>query len=160
MLVAVPREIQHAGNKHAPHRMYHTRRQRRRERFNESVRKDSPWIIFKTVLHPLTMMYVPVDDQHPGYVFRNKSMRVRTNTVHLSRINKTSLKLPFKSIFLLGISRCYGHIVEHTEPTGSTAHTVVSWWSVSSDRGDMHDRISCSNGYINTFSQEGAKDNL
>lgn len=46
--------------------------------------------------------------------------------------------LPFKPIFLFGISSCYGNIIEHTESIGSTAHTVVSWRSVNNDREVIH----------------------
>lgn len=34
---------------------------------------------------------------------------------------------PLQAVFLPCILRRYGHIIEHTETTGSTAHTVMSW---------------------------------
>lgn len=45
------------------------------------------------------------------------------------KTNQSKEMLPFHSIFLLGISSCYSHVVENTVTIGSTAHTVVSRWS-------------------------------
>lgn len=45
--INMPEDIMHVNNQDQP------------------VRKNSPWIIFKTVLHALTVMYIPVNYQHP-----------------------------------------------------------------------------------------------
>lgn len=38
-----------------------------------------------------------------------------------------SLDTPLQPIFLLGMSGCYSHIVEHTESIGSCPLTMVPW---------------------------------
>lgn len=80
-------------------------------------------------------MNIPVDDQHPekckvvGFIDGCDCC-----TVYVAHSKDLLPFLPFKVIFLLCVSSCYGHVVEHTETVGSAAHTVVSWRSVNTGK--------------------------
>lgn len=95
------------------------------------LKRNSPRVVFKTVLDPLTMMNIPVNDQHPEKLFDSWDLNV---IYELGHTNDLLLFLPFKAIFLLCVLSCYGHVVEHTKTIGSAAHTVVSWRSVNTGK--------------------------
>ena len=70
MLVAVPWEVEHAANNNVVCIIYNDRGKHPDSNSGPSVkRNDSPWIIFKRVLHPLAVMHIPVNYQHPGQIF-------------------------------------------------------------------------------------------
>lgn len=60
MLESMPREVEHAGTKQSMQSWWQLDKPR-----NPSFSHHSPWIILKTVLYPLTVMYIPVNYQHP-----------------------------------------------------------------------------------------------
>lgn len=84
--------------------------------------RDKPWIIFKTVLYPLTMMDIPVNYQNPE---NRKFCKYQAAQLYFISHN-WSKRSPLQTIFLPCVSRCYGHIIEHTESIGSTAHRMMS----------------------------------
>lgn len=73
MLVAMPWEVEHAGAKCNMQNLLHQQTTSTYKIKNTSISKHSPWIIFKTVLYPLTVMYIPVNYQHP----ENKHVEVK-----------------------------------------------------------------------------------
>lgn len=66
MLIAVPREVEHAGTQCSKMQNLLCQKTRQHPHKQSRISKDSPWIILKRVLDPLTMMYIPVNYQDPG----------------------------------------------------------------------------------------------
>ena len=60
--------------------------------------KEHGGILLKTVLGPVPMVYVPIDDEHPG-----------------------------EPVFLLDIARGDRHVIEETEPHRTSSFSMMSW---------------------------------
>lgn len=79
------------------------------------------------------MMDIPVDYQNPGKNKQKNTLNCfkrvcfkKKSAFQIVTRKDSKLKKPFDSIFLLCILSCYGHVVEHTETVGCTAHAVVT----------------------------------